>query len=59
MAAFSLGLDVAEEVNRYFLEKDYGDPGRDERTSHDALLPTILSLLVRHVTIFSAWTLSE
>ena len=27
--------------------------GGDERTSHDALLPTILSLLVRHVTIHS------
>ena len=28
-------------------------PGGDERTSHDAFLPTILSLLVRHVTIHS------
>ena len=27
--------------------------GGDERTSHDALLPTILSLLVRHVAIHS------
>ena len=25
MAAFSLGLDVAEEVNRHFLENDYDD----------------------------------
>ena len=25
MAAFSLRVDLAEEVNRYFLENDYGD----------------------------------
>jgi len=25
MAAFSLRLDLAEEVNRHFLEKDYSD----------------------------------
>ena len=25
MAAFSLRLDLAEEVNRHFLENDYGD----------------------------------
>ena len=25
MTAFSLGLDFAVEVNRYFLENDYGD----------------------------------
>ena len=32
---------------------NWTSPGGDERTSHDALLPTILSLLVRHVTIHS------
>ena len=25
MAAFSLRMDLAEEVNRHFLENDYGD----------------------------------